>query len=47
MHLPVLGIVPYDATLQTFDAQGRTLLELPDDTPALMAVDAVVEKLMA
>lgn len=47
VHLPVLGIVPYDATLQTFDAQGRTLLELPDDTPALMAVDAVVEKLMA
>lgn len=23
VHLPVLGIVPYDATLQTFDAQGR------------------------
>lgn len=44
--LPVLGIIPYDATLQAFDAQGKTLLELPDNTPALQAVDGVIEKIL-
>lgn len=43
--LPVLGVVPYDPILQTFDAQGKTLLELPDDTPSLIAVNKVIEKI--
>ena len=45
--LPVLGIVPYDQTLQNFDAQGKTLLELSDETPAVAAVKKIVDKLMA
>ena len=45
--LPVLGIVPYDQTLQNFDAQGKTLLELSDETPAVAAVKKFVDKLMA
>ncbi len=45
--LPVLGVVPYDSTLQQFDAQGKTLLDLPDETPALAAVDKIVAKLMS
>lgn len=45
--LPVLGIVPYDQTLQSFDAQGKTLLELSDGTPAVAAVKDIVDKLMA
>ncbi len=45
--LPVLGLVPYDPTLQTFDAQGKTLLALPGDTPAIVAVDKVIAKVLA
>lgn len=45
--LPVLGLVPYDPTLQDFDAQGKSLLDLPDDATALKAVDQIVEKVLA
>ena len=42
--LPVLGVIPYDPTLQAFDAQGKSLLDLPDDTTALRCVDDVINK---
>lgn len=44
--LPVLGIVPYDPLLQTFDAQGKTLLELPNDASALTAINDIIEKII-
>ena len=45
--LPVLGIIPYDATVQNFDAEGKPLFDLPDDTPALKAVDKIIDKVFA
>ncbi len=45
--LPVLGIIPYDVTLQQFDAQGKSLLTLPDDAPALEAVDKIIGRILA
>lgn len=42
--LPVLGVVPYDPTLQEYDAKGKSLLELPDNTVALACVDEVINK---
>lgn len=47
VKLPVLGIVPYDPVLQDQDAQGKTLLDLPEGCAAVQAVDAIVQKLMA
>ena len=34
-------------TVVSFDAQGKTLLELSDGTPAVAAVKDIVDKLMA
>ena len=42
--LPVLGVVPYDPTLQEYDAKGKSLLELPDNTVALACVNEVINK---
>ncbi len=36
--LPLLGWLPEDEAIRAFDAEGRSLLELPGDTPALAAV---------
>jgi CO dehydrogenase maturation factor len=40
--LPLLGAVPEDAAIRAFDAEPRSLLELPSSTPALCAVRAAV-----
>ncbi len=45
--LPVFGIIPYDKTLQKFDARGDSLLNLPDETGALKALDGIIGKIMA
>lgn len=41
--LPLLGRIPDDENVSEFDGEGRTLLELPDDSPALEAVRGIVE----
>jgi CO dehydrogenase maturation factor len=43
--LPLLGWLPEDETIRAFDAEGRTLLELPEDTPALAAVRELLTRL--
>lgn len=40
--VPIFGIVPNDPALLDFDMAKRSLMELPDDTPAVVAI----EKLM-
>lgn len=47
VRLPVFGVVPYDATVQQQDAQGKSLLDLADDAEAVKAVDQVVSRLLA
>lgn len=40
----VLGFLPLDAAVTDFDFSGRSLSELPQDTPALMAVRDIIGK---
>lgn len=41
--LPIGGVIPHDPALLEFDMETRSLLELPGDSPSVLAVD----KLMA
>lgn len=41
--LPLLGSIPDDEQVRGFDGEGRRLLDLPGDNPALMAVRSVLE----
>lgn len=43
--LPLLGWLPEDETIRSFDAEGRSLLELPSGTPALAAVRNLLSSL--
>jgi CO dehydrogenase maturation factor len=43
--LPLLGWLPEDETIRAFDAEGRSLLELPSDTPVLAAVRQLLSSL--
>lgn len=40
--LPIVGIIPDDPALLDFDMEKRSLLELPDDSPAVQAVDRLL-----
>ncbi|MHB9004847.1 MAG: nucleotide-binding protein, partial [Coriobacteriia bacterium] len=44
-HVRVLGTVPEDANVRSFDQQGRSLWDLPDDTPAMTACRQLVAAL--
>ncbi|WP_457554729.1 ATP-binding protein [Candidatus Pyrohabitans sp.] len=43
--LEVIGIVPEDENVRRYDYEGRPLIELPADTPALSAVREIAEKI--
>jgi CO dehydrogenase maturation factor len=40
--LPIVGIIPDDPALIDFDMEKRSLMELPDDSPAVIAVDSLL-----
>ena len=40
--LPIFGIIPYDPVVEEFDREGRSLLELPEESVALQAVRGAV-----
>ncbi|MBF0231692.1 MAG: AAA family ATPase [Desulfamplus sp.] len=40
----ILGTIPNDDTLLEFDMERRSLVELPDDSPAVLAIDKLMEK---
>jgi CO dehydrogenase maturation factor len=40
--LPVVATIPNDPTLLDFDMEKRSLLELPDDAPAVVSVDKMM-----
>lgn len=45
--LPVAATIPADETLEAFGLAGRSLLELPDDAPAVVAVSQLCEAILA
>ncbi len=42
--LPYLGRMEYDADLRRYNLEGRSLLDLPDDSPACTSVRRIMEK---
>jgi len=44
--VPLLCTIPQDDNLLEFDMARRSMLELPDDSPAVLAVDSLMEKVM-
>jgi CO dehydrogenase maturation factor len=44
--VPLLCSIPQDDNLLEFDMERRSMLELPDDSPAVLAVNELVEKII-
>lgn len=44
-ELELIGIIPEDEQITGFELKGTTLMDLPDDSPAVVAVDTIVELL--
>ncbi|MFN2358208.1 MAG: AAA family ATPase [Desulfotignum sp.] len=44
--VPLLCTIPQDDNLLEFDMERRSMLELPDDSPAVLAVDSLMEKVI-
>lgn len=40
--VPILGTIPDDPNLLEFDMERRSMMELPDDSPAVVALDKVM-----
>ena len=39
------GLIPVDQNVMTFNMTGKPLLELPEDSPANVAVDAIARRI--
>ncbi len=46
-NLEVFGWVPTDSLVADFDARGRSLFELPDNTPAIQAIQPILEDILS
>lgn len=46
LGLPIYGAIPEDVAVTDFDLAGRPLLELPDDSPAIVEVKKIVQQLL-
>ena len=46
LDIPFLGVVPADSELDTFEFNGRPLVELGDESPVYTAVAAMMEKVL-
>ena len=44
--VPIICTLPNDDALLEYDMERRSLLELPDDSPAVVAVDGMMEKVI-
>jgi CO dehydrogenase maturation factor len=44
--VPLLCTIPQDDNLLEFDMERRSMLELPDDSPAVLAVNDLMEKIL-
>lgn len=45
LKMDLVGIVPFDETLAKFDLEGRPLVELPEDSEAMKAVNEIATKM--
>ena len=43
--IELAGIVPYDQNITEYDLAGKPLIDLPDDSPAIIAVGQILHKL--
>lgn len=43
--LKLLGVVPYDAQLAEYDLYGKPIVELPEDSPAVQAVNSICDQI--
>jgi len=43
--LTVAGVVPVDPTITEYDARGKPVFELPDDSPAVVAFEKILDSL--
>jgi len=46
MDVPLLGVIPADEELTSFEYSGKPLVELGDDSPVYQAVGAMLEKIL-
>lgn len=44
--LEILGQIPEDKTVNNYDRAGRSLMELPEDSPCLIAVDQILRQII-
>lgn len=44
--MPVIGTIPQDVEVQKADARMGSMLELPDDAPAVLAVERIVQQIL-
>jgi CO dehydrogenase maturation factor len=42
--VPIVGIIPDDKNLLEFDMERKSILELPDDSPAVIAIDKMMKE---
>jgi CO dehydrogenase maturation factor len=45
MGMDVLGVIPPDENVAEFDRLGRPTIELPDDSPSVVAVRGILNRL--
>jgi hypothetical protein len=46
MDVPLLGIIPADDTLSTFEFSGRPLVDLGDESPVYQAVGKMMREVL-
>ena len=46
LGVPLLGTIPADAELSAFDATGRPLVELGDDSPVYQSVSQMLKQIL-
>jgi len=45
LNLDLLGVIPQDESVFNFDAEGKPVADVPDDTPIKIAVKSIIDKL--
>jgi len=46
MDVPLLGTIPADSELTTFEFSGKPLVDLPDASPVYQSVAGMLEKIL-
>ncbi|MHC1584840.1 MAG: ATP-binding protein [Candidatus Syntropharchaeia archaeon] len=45
LGLDIIGAIPFDKNIASYDLDGKSLLELPDDSPSVLAIEEIAKKL--